>query len=210
MPERVSTLTHDTSVAPVIPDIPTTAGSVGTRAALHTAAAEKLAAVGDWEQAYEHLRTAVRLLHCQPGPADELARLRREHAEAREQSHRDSLTASYNRRYLDERLIALLDDQDRPTRTVGICVALVDVDHFKLVNDTYGHLFGDRVLQRIVTELDADLPEGAFCARYGGEEFALVLPGRDLDTAVEVCEAAQAAYRPAPVGRSWTPTCASP
>jgi diguanylate cyclase (GGDEF)-like protein len=163
-------------------------GSAGG-AARHTATAEELAAAGDWEQAYQHLRAAVRLLHGLPA-ADEMDRLRREHAEAREQSRRDSLTASYNRRYLDERLVALLGDPAR-RGTAGIAVALVDVDHFKQVNDTYGHLFGDRVLQRLVTELDAGLPEGAFCARYGGEEFALVLPGRELGDAVRVCEAAR-------------------
>jgi diguanylate cyclase (GGDEF)-like protein len=156
-------------------------------AARHTAIAEELAEAGRWEQAYQHLRSAVRLLHGQRVP-DELDRLRREHAEAREQSRRDALTATYNRRYLDERLVTLLEDQ---SGTVGICVALVDVDHFKQVNDTYGHPFGDRVLQRLVTELDAGLPEGAFCARYGGEEFALVFPGRDLADVVRICEGAR-------------------
>ncbi|WP_246632893.1 GGDEF domain-containing protein [Pseudonocardia nigra] len=160
-----------------------------TAAARHTARAEELAASGDWERAYRHLRAAVRLLHGLPA-ADELDRLRREHAEAREQSRRDSLTASYNRRYLDERLVALLDDPAY-RGTAGIAVALVDVDHFKQINDTYGHPFGDRVLQRLVAELDTGLPDGAFCARYGGEEFALVLPGRDLGDAVQVCEAAR-------------------
>jgi diguanylate cyclase (GGDEF)-like protein len=157
-------------------------------AAQHTAAAEELAALGRWEEAYEHLRAAVRLLH--GSPSDELDRLRREHAEARELSRRDSLTASYNRRYLDERLVALLADP-AVRGSGGLCVALVDADHFKQVNDTYGHRFGDRVLQRIVTELGTGLPDGAFCARYGGEEFALVLPGSELDEAVVTCEAAR-------------------
>ncbi len=148
-----------------------------TTAAGHAARAEELAAVGLWEQAYEHLRAAVRLLHQDP----ELDRLRRDYAEAREQSHRDSLTSSYNRRYLDERLGALLG-------SAGVCVALVDADHFKQVNDTFGHRFGDSVLQRIVHELGAGLPDGAFCARYGGEEFALVLPETGLGTAVAACE----------------------
>jgi diguanylate cyclase (GGDEF)-like protein len=166
-----------------------TRGHAAGAAARHTATAEELAAAGRWEQAYQHMRAAVRLLHGQP-TTGELDRLRREHAEAREQSRRDSLTSTYNRRYLDERLVALLDDPVC-TGTAGISVALVDVDHFKQINDTHGHLFGDRVLQRLVPELDAGLPEGAFCARYGGEEFALVLPGHDQRDAVRVCEGAR-------------------
>lgn len=160
-------------------------------AARHTRAAEELAARGDWQRAYEDLRAAVRVLHGlhpidgAPVRPDELDRLRREHAEARELSRRDSLTASYNRRYLDERLAALIDGHP----PAGVSLALVDVDHFKTVNDTYGHPFGDRVLQGLVTELHAGLPDSAFCARYGGEEFALVLPEHDLNEAVRVCEA---------------------
>lgn len=164
-------------------------GAAGS-AARHTCAAEELAAAGDWEQAYRHLRAAVRLLHAKPASADELDQLRREHAEAREQSHRDSLTASYNRRYLDEKLVALLGDP-ACRGAAGVSVALVDVDHFKQVNDTFGHRFGDQVLQRIVAELGAGLSGGAFCARYGGEEFALVLPGCDIREAIRVCEAAR-------------------
>jgi diguanylate cyclase (GGDEF)-like protein len=121
----------------------------------------------------------------------EVDRLRREHAEAREQSIRDSLTASYNRRYLDQRLTSLLAETSRHG-TAGLAVALVDLDWFKQVNDTFGHLVGDRVLQRVVDLLSVDLPHGAFCARYGGEEFVLVVPGIDARAAVTVAEAARA------------------
>jgi diguanylate cyclase (GGDEF)-like protein len=156
-------------------------------------AGDELAALGCWEDAYHKLRVAVGLLEADPERPQpvraELDRLRREHARASEQARRDSLTASYNRRYLDDRLDSLLDD---PAVTrVGMALAMADIDHFKKVNDRYGHPFGDRVLQRVVTELDAGLPEGAFCARYGGEEFALVLPGCDPVHAVEVCERAR-------------------
>ncbi|MFP5069095.1 GGDEF domain-containing protein [Pseudonocardia nantongensis] len=175
---------------PGTPDMAPT--SPAARAALHTAAAERLAEHHRYEQAYLHLREAVRLLHGGPGgtgPAvpppfeDELDRLRREHAEAREQSRRDSLTATYNRRYLDERLADLLAADGQ-----RVCLGLADIDHFKQVNDTHGHPFGDRVLQRMVHELGRALPRGAFCARYGGEEFALVLPGLSPDDGVAACE----------------------
>jgi diguanylate cyclase (GGDEF)-like protein len=157
----------------------------------HVTASEELAQLGLWEEAYRRLRGAVELL---PAPdrglqRAELDRLRQEHAMAREQARRDFLTASYNRRYLDDRLSTLLDD---PSVTrAGMGLAMVDIDHFKKVNDRYGHPFGDRVLQRVVAELDAALPDGAFCARYGGEEFALVLPGYEPDEAVAVCERAR-------------------
>ncbi len=167
-----------------------------TRVETLVIAAEELAQAGLWEQAYAELRSALRVLRAEQRPAGlaapvqrELDRLRREHAEAREQSLRDSLTDSYNRRYLDQRLDNLRDKADLPG--AGTAIALVDIDHFKQVNDRYGHPFGDRVLQRVVAELDATLPPGAFCARYGGEEFALVFPGHDLADAVTVCEQAR-------------------
>lgn len=167
--------------------VPSTPGAAG--AARHTAAAAELATTLRWEQAYQHLRAAVRLLTGQSG-VDELDRLRREHAEAREQSRRDSLTDTYNRGYLDERLVALIREPGG-VGAAGIAVALLDVDHFEQINDTYGHPFGDRVLQRLVAVIESTLTEGAFCARYGGEEFAIVLPRHDRHEAVHVCEMAR-------------------
>lgn len=165
---------------------------------LHESIATLLASRGDYQSAYEHLRSAVDLMNDLPPEEPqipeqlrlEVAQLRREHAEAREQSLRDSLTAGYNRRYLDERLLAMVAEQGE--RTGGVAVAIADLDWFKGVNDTFGHHVGDRVLQVIVRLLEQDLPEQAFCARYGGEEFVLVLPGVDLADAVTVAEATRA------------------
>ena len=162
----MDTPAHDVPSPYLDLDSPTGIEALGyDRAAIHTAAAERLARLWRWEQAYDHLRAAVRSAAGRVGPGDELDRLRREHAEARELSRRDSLTATYNRRYLDECLATLLNQPvDPAVRTVGLSVALVDIDHFKLVNDTYGHLLGDRVLQRLVGVLGSGLPGGAFCA----------------------------------------------
>ena len=157
---------------------------------LHQSIADLLASRGQWRQAYEHLRHALTLATAESSPRVpeqfrlEVARLRREHAEAREQSIRDALTASYNRRYLDQRL--------EEVGGGGLAVALVDLDWFKRVNDTFGHLVGDRVLQQVVELLQVALPDGGFCARYGGEEFVLMLPGVDFATAVTVAEEARA------------------
>jgi diguanylate cyclase (GGDEF)-like protein len=175
---------------------------------LHESIAGLLASRGEWRQAYQHLRSALDLVYSDrveqsPVPEQlrrEVDRLRREHAEAREQSIRDSLTASYNRRYLDQRLTSLLADTAAPDAHDGLAVALVDLDWFKQVNDTFGHLVGDRVLQRVVELLSDALPEDAFCARYGGEEFVLVVPGIDAPTAVAVAEAARARVE----GNAWS------
>lgn len=164
---------------------------------LHQSIAALLASRGEWRQAYDHLRHALDLVsadHTEPPHIpehyrEEVARLRREHAEAREQSIRDALTASYNRRYLDQRLVEVVEQQSAGAD--GLAVALVDLDWFKKVNDSFGHLIGDQVLQRVVELLQVGLPEGGFCARYGGEEFVLVLPGVDGPTAVAVAEAAR-------------------
>ncbi|MGW3470966.1 GGDEF domain-containing protein [Saccharopolyspora sp. NPDC000995] len=164
-------------------------------AELHESIASLLASRGQWRQAYHHLRSALNLMSTADTPRvpeqlrHEVNRLRREHAEAREQSLRDTLTASYNRRYLDERLADLL--AEHAGTNDGLAVALVDLDWFKQVNDTYGHLLGDRVLQRVVDLLQEALPTGAFCARYGGEEFVLVLPNIEPAAAVAVCETAR-------------------
>jgi two-component system, cell cycle response regulator len=179
--------------------MPELADSDGTGlATAHESIAAVLASSGQWRQAYEHLRTALDLHraechHLVRVPEQlrrEVDRLRQAHAEAREQSLRDSLTSSYNRRYLDQRLVGLLTD--RAGDPAGLAVALMDLDWFKRVNDNFGHLLGDRVLQRVVELLCTDLPDGAFCARYGGEEFAIVMPGLDAETAIAVCEAARA------------------
>ncbi len=179
--------------------------SVGQLASLHESLATLLASRGQWRQAYEHLRSALVLCRHQEGGTGipeqlqlELDRLCREHAEAREQSLRDSLTASYNRRYLDQRLHDLMMAQ--PTGT-GLAVAMVDLDFFKRVNDRHGHLVGDQVLRQVVEVLQGSLPDGAFCARYGGEEFALVLPDVGRAAAIVICEAARARIERHPWGR---------
>ena len=135
---------------------------------LHESIAGLLATQGDWRRAYQHLRSALDI--------------------AQAGSLRDSLTSTYNRRYLDQRLRILLSD--RKARA-ALAIALIDLDRFKNVNDTYGHLVGDRVLRHVAELLQEDLPPDGFCARYGGEEFVLVLPGLDPEPAVRLVEAAR-------------------
>lgn len=86
----------------------------------------------------------------------------------------DELTKLPNRRALAQRL---LQEMQRARRHhVGLSFMMVDLDHFKQVNDTYGHINGDAVLAELATILSTGLRESDVCARYGGEEFALILP----------------------------------
>ena len=96
-------------------------------------------------------------------------------AELREQSLRDPLTSLYNRRYLNETLGRELMQAARENTPLSIIIA--DVDHFKKVNDTYGHQVGDRVLVAIASLIKHQTRESDMVCRYGGEEFLLVFLG---------------------------------
>lgn len=102
----------------------------------------------------------------------------------KELSNTDPLTHLYNRRYLTK---ALDRELLRAERT-GDCLSLVilDIDHFKVINDTYGHQNGDKVLSIIAEVTQAHLRCYDIAARYGGEEFVLVLPSTSLAGGVEV------------------------
>ncbi len=95
-----------------------------------------------------------------------------------ESSVRDALTGAYNRRYLDERLIAEHSFAER--HGLNLAVLMVDIDHFKEVNDQFGHAIGDSVLRVVAESIRRIIrPEDLF-ARYGGEEFVIVARAVDL------------------------------
>lgn len=96
------------------------------------------------------------------------------HARLREQALRDPLTGLHNRRYLFEMAPGLLELARR--QGTQSCVVLIDLDHFKLLNDTYGHQAGDLVLQRFATLLTQMLRRSDVVCRHGGEEFVAVMP----------------------------------
>ncbi len=99
---------------------------------------------------------------------------------------RDSLTGCHNRLYFDEALRRELAYTNR--KGGELAVALVDLDHFKLVNDEFGHSVGDMVLQQVATALYGQLRNYDVLARYGGEEFALLLRGATIEDGRSICE----------------------
>src|SRR5690606_4555806 len=101
-------------------------------------------------------------------------------------SETDELTGAYNRRkLLDALSLSLIRYKERQSPAV---IVLMDVDHFKDINDRFGHLEGDQVLRGIAQHTMAHLREGDLFARFGGEEFALLLPNTGVDKAQMIAE----------------------
>ena len=123
---------------------------------------------------------------------------------------RDPLTGFFNHRYLHERLgEEILRAQRSGT---PLALLMIDLDDFKLVNDTLGHLFGDEVLRWSAEQIRGALRGSDVAARYGGDEFAVILPDTSADGAREVGERIVAALRDHPYqaeGRGPVPVGAS-
>ena len=106
----------------------------------------------------------------------------------------DALTEVYNRGFFDLRLAEyhrLHSELDRP-----LSLIMVDIDHFKEINDQHGHLTGDFALQQVAARMDAELEHadiGALLCRYGGEEFAVLIPSCDQPAAARIAEALRSA-----------------
>jgi diguanylate cyclase (GGDEF)-like protein len=103
---------------------------------------------------------------------------RRLHHVIRSMAVTDSLTGLANRRNLSNLLA-------NPPTDASLAVILMDVDRFKLYNDTYGHLAGDNLLARLARELERMFPDATMIARYGGDEFVVLLPCETMDVAEE-------------------------
>lgn len=115
----------------------------------------------------------------------DMDKLKQELDQVRKQASTDALTGLYNRTTFFNSLEAI--DTESDPLSNPYCVAMIDIDHFKRVNDTFGHLVGDKVI-RFVADSLRQSTKGQDCAsRYGGEEYALMLPNTSLVNAVSLC-----------------------
>jgi diguanylate cyclase (GGDEF)-like protein len=98
----------------------------------------------------------------------------------------DPLTGVFNRRTFEERAATVIDEAARGVRPLSLLA--VDIDHFKHVNDEFGHAGGDEALRLVVALMQETLAEGQILSRIGGEEFAVLLPGADEAEAAATAE----------------------
>ena len=127
-----------------------------------------------------------------------MAQLGEANVQLREYSRRDPLTGVYNRRHFREafeQALVARKDAGGP-----LALLLLDLDHFKRINDTYGHLAGDDCLNHAARRIEEVAgPRGGVVARFGGEEFVVVLPGLDAQEALQVAEAIRLRIHQMPV-----------
>lgn len=116
------------------------------------------------------------------------AELRQANEELKQMADTDALTGLYNRRVLDNLVRASIDYVSRTG--INVVLGIIDVDDFKMVNDTYGHSAGDKVLKTIsaIIKERVEKNSAAICGRWGGEEFLFLLPNMTIEEAREVLE----------------------
>jgi diguanylate cyclase (GGDEF)-like protein len=160
-----------------------------TRSAVHDGAGRVIATVRIMRDVTERERIAHELRQAN-------AALERSRAAFEELAARDGLTGLFNRRELDRRMAI---ETSRASRTQSpFSLVLLDVDHFKSINDRFGHLAGDEVLRRLSRLVQGELRVTDTAARYGGEEIALILPDTSAKEAATVAERLRACLEAEP------------
>lgn len=119
------------------------------------------------------------------------------YAEVLQHATLDALTGLNNRRQFETRLKQEVSSAQRQNKP--LCAMMIDIDFFKKVNDTYGHIAGDSVLKNVATTIKTELRESDIASRYGGEEFAILLPFTKLEEASAVAQRLRQAVEGTPI-----------
>lgn len=114
-------------------------------------------------------------------------KLERANEELIDMSHRDPLTQIFNRRYFSEQSKKIKSFSQR-NNNIPFSIITLDIDKFKKINDTYGHLVGDEVIIKVAHIIEEEVRTSDIVARFGGEEFVMLLQDCDLDNAYKVAE----------------------
>jgi diguanylate cyclase len=117
---------------------------------------------------------------------DDIASLQRDLDDVKRESLLDPLTKIANRKSFDEGMDKAIAEASETASP--LCLMIIDIDHFKSFNDTYGHQTGDQVLRLVAMTLKSNIKGKDLAARYGGEEFVAILPSTDMEGAVIVAE----------------------
>jgi diguanylate cyclase len=131
----------------------------------------------------------------------EMEEIRKELDEYKRIANTDSLTRLFNRRAFDDKLASVYDSQ-RSRATTALVVG--DIDHFKKINDTFGHPVGDKILATVANVIKSNVRKEVFVARTGGEEFAIIIEGNTEEEAIAIAERVRRSLEATPFKNSKT------
>ena len=156
-------------------------GDGGDSGALNSIIAGVLTATREMEQRNKSLEGEL------DNSSEEINRLKSDLELMRQEATTDALTGIANRKKFDEEMRGTVTEAME--EGTSLCLVMMDIDHFKNFNDTYGHQVGDQVLKLLASTLKNGTKGQDTAARYGGEEFAIILPRTDLDGAFRLADA---------------------
>jgi diguanylate cyclase len=125
--------------------------------------------------------------------------LRKELAQARETAKTDALTGLFNRGTFDQKLNEYIETHKQ--NNIELCLLILDLDHFKQINDTFGHQAGDSVLRYTANLIKQHIAGHHCAARYGGEEMAIIMPNTSFNKAMEIAEKIRSSLAQHPLKR---------
>jgi diguanylate cyclase len=152
---------------------------------------------GVYERTIKLHETRLKLRQSELALKQQIDEIQALQARLTEQANRDPLTGLFNRRYLDATMTRELVRCQRESQV--LCVILIDIDHFKRINDSHGHEVGDQVLKELAALLEEGARASDVVCRYGGEEFLVLLPGMPLEAARERAEHYRAMVKDHPI-----------